>query len=1054
MTSRVLLVLLATLFQLLLSCSPLANDPAAVDSAQSLDVSRPQDVALVEEILAAARSLGDARSGLTVFGQPTAACLSCHKVGRHGGAVGPELTAIATQRSPEQIVESLFWPSREVAPEYVSITVVTTSGELHTGARVQDDPQTLVLRDPSTGSTAKIPKRSIVSLRETGSLMPAGLVDALTREQQIHLVRFLIDTRADGLSIEEINASLDSHHAHAVADFSYERAPLDPSAWPRWRAHVNRDRIYDFYAKEAEHFRRAVHTPRLLPPFPGLDGGTQGHWGNQNEKTWANGHWNETDLGSVLSGVFRGAGVTVSRGVCVRLGDRDELSVCFNPDTLNYDALWKGGFVGFSSVRHGFLDGLRMEGEPFPAPAPSPPRTPFRYRGFYRHGRRVVFAYRIGDVEFLDAPAVKDGKFRRVVAPVDEHPLREMIRGGPPQWPEELETRLEPGSGAPYAVDTIKLPLKNPWNALLSTSAHAFLEDGSALVTTMQGDVWRVSGFARDTEGAAADKEPRATTVRWRRVASGLHHPQGIVVSGGEVFVQGRDQITRLHDLNADGEADFYECFSNAFETSAAGHDFVCGLERDAEGAFYTASGNQGVVRISRDGESAEVIATGLRNPDGLGLLPDGTVTVPASEGGWTPASMVCAFRPAAGAESVPHFGYRGPRDGKPPTLPLAYLPRALDNSSGGQTYVSSELWGPLQGQLVHFSFGAGSHFLLLRDEVEGQLQGAAVPLVGEFLSGAHRGRFHPHDGQLYVTGMGGWGTYGPQNGCFQRVRYTDVPVQLPVGFHVHQNGVRVEFSEPLEGAVSGQESNHFAQCWNYRYSSAYGSPEYSPSHPGTPGHDALRIAGAHVLADGHTLFLELPDLQPVNQLHLLLRVDADRTRELFITVHALDAPYTELPGYRPVAKSIAAHPMLSDLALATKRVPNPWRGLVTPARRVTLRTGKNLSYETRILRARTGEWLELVLENPDVVPHNWALVKPGTLERVGELANRLVADPEAVARHYIPETDDVLVFTDIVAPKKSFTIYFRTPEVAGRYPYLCTFPGHWRVMNGEMVVE
>ncbi len=81
------------------------------------------------------------------------------------------------------------------------------------------------------------------------------------------------------------------------------------------------------------------------------------------------------------------------------------------------------------------------------------------------------------------------------------------------------------------------------------------------------------------------------------------------------IFVLCRDQLTRLHDLNGDGQADWYECYSNAFETSPAGHDYICGLQRDADGNFYTASGNQGLVRISRDGSHAQPIAGGFRNP-------------------------------------------------------------------------------------------------------------------------------------------------------------------------------------------------------------------------------------------------------------------------------------------------------------------------------------------------------------------------------------------------------------------------------------------------------
>ena len=73
---------------------------------------------------------------------------------------------------------------------------------------------------------------------------------------------------------------------------------------------------------------------------------------------------------------------------------------------------------------------------------------------------------------------------------------------------------------------------------------------------------------------------------------------------------------------------------------------------------------------------------------------------------------------------------------------------------------------------------------------------------------------------------------------------------------------------------------------------------------------------------------------------------------------------------------------------------------------------------------------------------------------QVGDLANRLIADPDAALRHYIPDTLDVLAYTDVVLPRDDCTIYFRAPREPGRYPYLCTFPGHWKVMNGEMVVE
>lgn len=1014
------------------------------------------DAQTVAELAEEADRSGDVLRGAAVFSDVKLACLSCHKIGSHGGTVGPNLTTIAKDRPLNHIIESVLWPKRDVKPEFTLWRILTADGQIHTGFKTDTTGDEVTLRDPASGKSTAIAVDDIEQEVGGGTVMPDGLTAAMSRQQQLDLFRFLSHLgRGDQPSAEEIRQAIEDSQLHGPVTFEYAAAPLDPNRWPNATQHVNRDRVYDFYTKQAEFFRRQHHVPMLLSQFPGLDGGRQGHWGNQDEQTWASDRWNDTQLENVQAGVVRVDGHAIPRAVCVRLGDQGELLVCFNPDTLAYEAAWSDATIAFSSVRHGFLGGLQIQGERQSLPDIKTPQEPFEYRGYYRHKDRVVFAYRIGGVDYFDAPWVVDGKFIREVAPVDQHSMRDIISGGPARWPQVLETRIIPGDGRPFAVDTIELPTDNPWNALFFCGGHEVLSDGSAMICTMQGDVWRVTGL-----DSGVDKPG---TAKWKRFASGLYHPLGLVVAADGIYVQCRDQLTRLTDRNADGEADFYECYSSAFETSAAGHDFICGLQRDAQGRFYTASGNQGLVRISSDGRDADVIATGFRNPDGLGILADGSLTVPCSEGGWTPASMICLV--SGRSESpTPHYGYGGPRNGQPPQLPLAYLPRGIDNSSGGQTVVPAETWGPMENQLLHFSFGAGAWFTILVDDVGGQKQGALLPMSGDFDSGVHRGRFCASDGQLYVSGMQGWGTYTPDDGCFQRVRYTGDAFQVATEFHVHENGVRITFAQRVDPEFVNDLDNHFAQCWNYRYSGAYGSPEYSPSHPGVPGHDPLSITGAHMLDDGRSVFLEIPELQPVNQLHLRMHVNSDAEypvcsptgsgHDLFITVHQLDAPFDGFPGYRAVDKAIAAHPILADMALNETRVVNPYSKRIQQARPIELKTGKNLTYATRELRAGRNEPIALTLVNPDVVPHNWVLVRQGALQRVGAMANRLITDPAAFARQYIPESDDVLCHTDIVGPGQNQTIYFRTPSEPGRYPFLCTFPGHWMVMNGELIVE
>jgi|GEM_PF-1498278 len=1002
---------------------------AAASAAGGQHAPPEWNAAFVQEALADARAQGDARRGAGVFSVATTGCTACHKVAGEGGVVGPELSTIAKCLSPEEIVESVYWPARAVKPEYRAYAFTLADGRVLQGIVKEETPQAVVVVD-ATGKSHSVPPGEIEERTEVGSLMPANVFTALPAEQRRDLVRYLLELgRTPGLE------SL----SHRPGTFDVPREPLVPDDWPNRGLWVNEHRIYDAYTKQARQFRDRNPMPILLPAYPGLDGGTHGHWGSIPWSTWDDTRRDTCDQGTVQAWPLKLDERTIPRAVNVRLGDSGELAACFNPDTFQFEATWTSGFLKFDKTRYGFLSPATPAGPVSPPPAaaelPPGPRT---YQGFYRHGKRVLFLYLIDGVQYLDAPWVKDGALVREIAPLASHSLADVWRGGPSQWPQTLTTTGTLGSGTPYAVDTISLPVDNPWGSLMFFGGHDFFSNGDAAICTIQGDVWRVSGLDAELE-----------SVRWRRMAAGLNQALGLVVTDDVVYVLCGDQLTRLDDTNGDGEADFYGCVTNRFEPSG-GHNYKCGLERDGAGNFFTAS-HQGLLRISPDGQTIDIVATGFRNPDGLALLPDGSITVPVSEGDYANASAICEVKQKPGQPPAnPVLNFRG----VPPALPMVYVPRGLDHSSGGQTYVSSDRWGPLGGQLVHFSFGACTHFLVLRDEVAGQPQGAVVPLVGDFRSGVHRGRFSPADGQLYASGMNGWHVYGVDDGCFQRVRYVGGTVQQPVGIRAHRNGVLLRFSAPLERSVAADAASHFAQCWNYRYGPAYGSPEFSPSHYGTVGHDPLAIRSATVLSDGQSLFLEIPDLQPVNQLHLQVAVGLDTTRDVFATVHALDKPFRDIPNYQEVTRPVGALPIVRDVAMMKATVKNPWLTKVEGSREIVMEVASNLAYKTPELRAKPGEKLALTFVNPDVVPHNWVLAKPGMLAAVGTLADGLIADPEAVARHYVPKTDDVVAYADITEPGRRQTIYFTVPDAPGRYPFLCTFPGHWKLMNGLLIVE
>jgi azurin len=291
---------------------------------------------------------------------------------------------------------------------------------------------------------------------------------------------------------------------------------------------------------------------------------------------------------------------------------------------------------------------------------------------------------------------------------------------------------------------------------------------------------------------------------------------------------------------------------------------------------------------------------------------------------------------------------------------------------------------------------------------------------------------------------MQGWGTYTPKDGCFQRVRFTGGDEPVPISFEAVDNGVLLRFTE----AVKDIDADSFlAQCWNYHYGPQYGSPEYSLKYPDTPGHDPLEIRSVQKLDGGKTLFLEIPQLVPANQIHLRLGTG----RDLFLTAHALADPFTGFPGYKKIAKT--NHTAQIGLEAPKPALPNPWaegeRG-----REIVVEAAFGLQYVQKELTAKAGEKLTIVFRNPDVVPHNWLLARPGSLQSLGRLCDLMISDPQGLAKHYVPESDDVIAYTDMVNPKGEFTIHLTAPDQPGDYPYLCTFPGHWMVMNGVMKVE
>ena len=115
----------------------------------------------------------------------------------------------------------------------------------------------------------------------------------------------------------------------------------------------------------------------------------------------------------------------------------------------------------------------------------------------------------------------------------------------------------------------------------------------------------------------------------------------------------------------------------------------------------------------------------------------------------------------------------------------------------------------------------------------------------------------------------------------------------------------------------------------------------------------------------------------------------------------------------------------------------------------------ERLLYSLNRFEVAAGQAVRLELINPDATPHNLVIVEPGALEEIGLAATRMASDPDAAKDgQFLPDSDKILEHSSMLNANQSEVMRFTAPDKPGVYPYLCTFPGHWILMKGEMVVK
>ena len=333
-------------------------------------------------------------------------------------------------------------------------------------------------------------------------------------------------------------------------------------------------------------------------------------WEKATDKEWTDERFRAMNTGPFLDATFKYESpkgpVTVYKGTAIKLGDK--AAVLYDRGTGRLAASWTGDFLNHSNRRFGLLNTPTPAGtivattpagpgwadkdgkfeSKHPATAPLP-KDWVRYKGLTRDADRVILHWQINGEDILEEPAVRSSgtemvfvrRIERTGSTAVVRPLEigershavatEFVADGrlakavaAPAKVEPLEVVTKGVLGAAegtFALDTLTIPYDNPAKALFFVTGVDFLPNGDVAVCTAHGDVWTVSGV-----DAKLDK------LTWRRFATGLYQPLGLKVVDGKIVVLERGQLTRLHDNNGDGVADFYECVSNDWHTGGGEH--------------------------------------------------------------------------------------------------------------------------------------------------------------------------------------------------------------------------------------------------------------------------------------------------------------------------------------------------------------------------------------------------------------------------------------------------------------------------------------------------
>ncbi|MBK1882142.1 DUF1080 domain-containing protein [Luteolibacter pohnpeiensis] len=397
-----------------------------------------------------------------------------------------------------------------------------------------------------------------------------------------------------------------------------------------------------------------------------------------------------------------------------------------------------------------------------------------------------------------------------------------------------------------------------------------FLPDGRLAICT-----WDNTGSVYFLDGLDGDSP---ATVH--RFATGLGEPLGLKVIDGVVYVTQKQEVTKLLDTDGDDVADEYLSVAHGWPASFNYHEFSFNLvQKDgylwvttsvplrtgntaylpgSEPAFPVPHGPGSLLRIDPQNRTWEIVANGLRTPNGMGVGVDGELFCSDNQGEWLPSSRLNHLVPGN------YYGHREDPDVELPyTRPALWLPHGeISNSPAEPILIPS---GPYAGQMLIAELTHGGINRAFLEKVKCEYQGAVFQFTQGLECGMNRLVWGP-DGSLYAGGVGSGGNWNWNGTTYglQRLKPNGRTTFEMKSVRARADGIIIEFTQPVPYSCIGSVANYSLQQYHYEPESTYGGPKYNV--------ESLAASYADVSLDRTKVYLNIPGLKEDRVIALRLK--------------------------------------------------------------------------------------------------------------------------------------------------------------------------------------